>query len=151
MAYRSYPVLGRRILALFRHRNGSKAVHGLFNGCSGGVFDASFSIAAEATNMIDVTITLKDEQGAALGAGVAVELLVLANSSGTDFTANTYTLAAGSLGKIATVVSNKIVKAITGTGGIVNLQITNAGAVTCYVGVVLPAGRQVISGAVTHA
>jgi hypothetical protein len=123
----------------------------LLFGVSGGVLDATFAIGAESANAIIVTITALHEGGLHVGANVSLDITVFADAAGADFTAGTYTIAAGAVGKVAVVVTNKVVRGITGTGGVLNLSVTNAGVATCYIGVRLPSGRMVISGAVTHA
>lgn len=135
---------------MFGNTHAANSCNELMTTLSAGAINVAFDVAAENTNVVAVAITVTDEVGNPLGAGIVLDVLILANASGTDFTAGTYTLGVGALGKIATVVANKIAKVITGTGGVVNLTLTNSGAGTCYVGVQGPTGKLFISSVATH-
>lgn len=117
-----------------------------------GVFDASFSIGTESGgNAIVVSIQAKDSAGQDISSRHALDVLILADSSGNAFNTNDYTIAAGTDGAVSEAVADKVLKCITEADGDLDISLTITGAATCYLAVVLPGGGLAISGAITHA
>mgnify|MGYP006908206849 CR=1 FL=1 len=116
-----------------------------------GVGGATFSIGSESSDAIVVGIQLNDPDGDAMTVASAVTILLLADAAGAAFNTDDYTIAAGTDGAIEQLVADKILYAISETDGDIDLSLTISGSATCYVAVVLPNGKLVVSDAVTHA
>lgn len=115
-----------------------------------GVFDATITVGSESSSAIVVSIACLDSVGQAIGSRHAVDVLLLADSSGNAFNTNDYTVAAGTNGAVSEAVADKVLKCITEADGTLDISLTITGNKTCYVAVVLPGGGLKISGAVTH-
>lgn len=115
------------------------------------IMGASFSIGAEDTNAIVVSIQLKNEHGDDLSSVQGVWVGIFADANGTAFNANDYTIAAGTDGALVEVVADKLLFCTCEADGDLDISLTIAGAKTCYLGVILPSGKIVMSSVVTHA
>ena len=126
-----------------------KELKGLLEMNSVGVASATFSVAAEAANNIDTTIQCKDEFGNNVAGVRSLDINIVGQSGGTGFNANTYTVAA-TTGAVVEVVASKVLRVLTNSTGQAVIRLTNAGAVTCYLALVLPNGSQTVSAAIAH-
>lgn len=115
------------------------------------IMGASFSIGDEDTNAIVVSIQLKNEHGDDLSSVQGVWVGIFANSGGTAFNTSDYTIAAGTDGDLVQVVADKLLFCTCEADGDLDISLTIAGASTCYLGVILPSGKIVMSSAITHA
>lgn len=118
--------------------------------------DASFTIGAEASNIINVAVQLKsDKSQQAITARRIVDVYLADAATGAAIagTAPDGGVAIGTNGAIlVALVASKMVKVVSNASGAFDLNITHAaGAKTVYVVVVMPNGRQVVSSAVTFA
>lgn len=117
--------------------------------------DASFVIGAEASNVINVGIQLKNDknqQDAAARKGVFAYLSDDANGDSIVATAPDGGWAIGTDGLLIPVVASKAAHLISEADGDIDVNITHAaGAKTAYLILVMPNGRLVASGAITFA
>lgn len=116
--------------------------------------DAAISIGTEATDAITVTIQLKGAGGANLEqiGHVHAYLSDAATGVAISGTAPATSVAAGTNGKIVKELTTKLAWWLqSSAAGVINLVITESGADTWYLVVVLPDGRQVVSDAITFA
>lgn len=126
-------------------------VKGCIDPLSGGIANMTFTVGTEATNAIVVACQALDEFGNVLTERCAVTLLLLADANGDAFNTENYTIAAGTDGALQELVADKVLLGITEADGDLDVSLTLAGAGTSYLACVLPSGRLVISGAITHA
>lgn len=114
---------------------------------------ATITVAAEITDVRQITITLKDRRGVAINYAQMVEIIVFSSAAGTDFvaTGGSTGIAIGASGKLLTVVAKKVFKAISTTAGVIALTWTDTGTETFAIGVKLPNGRVVMSTAQANA
>lgn len=114
----------------------------------------TFTIGAEATNVIKVTATLKTPRNKALAERVGVRAWLTQNAT-TKVVAGTApsgTVVIAAKGAIIVSPTAKLVHdLITDANGEFDLNITEAGAATWYLVVQLPSGETVVSGAITFA
>lgn len=143
--------LVRRFQNIVGAPESGKRVGKLIEGFLDSIMGASFSIGAESTNAIVVSIQLKNEHGDDLSSVQGVWVGVFSNASGTAFNAGDYTIAAGTDGALIQVVADKLLFCTCEADGDLDISLTIDGASTCYLGVILPSGKIVMSGAVTHA
>lgn len=117
-----------------------------------GVTGATFTVGAEAANVITVNVQLKDELGEVSGVR-AVTLLVLSAAAGTAFNTTDYTsIAAGTDGALVELVADKVLLATCEADGDLDVVFTlSSGGATSYLAVVLADGSLAVSGAITHA
>lgn len=118
--------------------------------------DATITVSAEGAtvaNQRNISITLKDANGAAIAYAEMVELIVFSSSAMTDFTATggSTGIAAGASGKILALVAKKVFRAISTTAGVIEVIYTDTGTDAAYLGVRLPNGRIVAGGTLTNA
>lgn len=116
--------------------------------------DAAITISAEATNAITASIQLKDNGGANLEeiGHVDAYLSDAATGIAISATAPATSVAAGTNGKIIKEQTTKLAWWLqSSAAGVIDLVITETGAKTWYLVVVLPNGRQIVSGAITFA
>lgn len=115
----------------------------------------TYTIGAEAANVIRVTGQLKDNRGQAIAQVAPVKVYLASDAAGTTITATapTSTLAIGTKGTILTVeVTDKMLLLATAADGIFNLDITQTAApVTYYLVAIMPDGSLAISSAITYA
>lgn len=115
--------------------------------------DASITVGAEASDVRNITIQLKDINGNAIDYAETVDIIMLLNASGTDFvaTGGSTGIAIGASGKLQTIIAKKRFTAISTTAGVIALTWTDTGTEAAYLGLVLPTGRMIISAALTNA
>lgn len=120
----------------------------------GGVHSVSFTVGAEATNVITVNCQAKDERGVDVAQVSAIKLYVLADAAGAAFNTTNYTtIAAGTDGALIETVADKILECLTEPDGDLDVAITlSSGGATCYLAAVGPTGKIIgVSDAITHA
>lgn len=115
---------------------------------------ATFTIGAEAANVINVAVALKDANGTAVAAQQVVQAFLSDSATGVDITATAPDggTAEGSSGFILVEdVAQTLMTVETNASGVVDVDITESGADTWYLVVALPNGKTVVSGAITFA
>lgn len=116
---------------------------------------ASFTVGAEGGNVINVAVAIKDgynNVALAVRTCLTVYLADAATGAAIIGTAPSGGIAAGTNGAVlAALVANKLLYVVTNAAGLIDFNITEAGVKTLYLVVVLPDGRQAISGAITFA
>ncbi len=118
------------------------------------VAGATFTIGAEAADAINVAIQLTDANGADLAVAATVLIFLSSNSTGLDLTATgpSTSVAIGTDGAfLVTHVTKKIFTVQSEADGDIDITLTETGAATWYMVVVLPNGLQVVSDAITFA
>jgi hypothetical protein len=128
---------------------------------SGGQFDnagapaaASFVVGAEAGgNTINVAVQLKDAQGNDMAVHSSVFAYLSNDANGNAIVTNAPSggWAIGTDGLLIPVVTNKAAQLVSEADGDIDITITEAGAYTAYLIVVLPNGKLTASGAITFA
>lgn len=115
--------------------------------------NCSITVAAEIADARAITIQLKDIDGNAIAYREMVEVVVLLDANGSDFvaTGGSTGIAIGASGKLLTMVTKKLFKAISDATGVIALSWTDTGTEVAFLGVQLPNGRIVISSALTNA
>jgi len=123
-------------------------------GLVGTVCGVTFVIGAEASDVINVGIQLTDSQGADIAIAAHVRAYLSDSSAGVGIaaTAPATSVAIGTDGAIIVADVAKLAWQLQSeTDGDIDLDITETGTDTWYLVVVLPDGRQVVSGAITFA
>lgn len=121
-----------------------------------GVYEAmgtpAFVIGAEAGDVINVGIQLKDAAGADLAVRGSV-FAYLSDDANGDSLAGTApdTVAIGTDGLAIPLVAGKAFQLVSEADGDIDIDITEDGADTWYLILVMPDGRRVASGAITFA
>jgi hypothetical protein len=122
------------------------------------VSSAAFTIGAQAGDVINVGIQLKGEGAAgAQGADVNQSLAVLAylsdNDDGSSIagTAPSGGIAVGTDGLAVEAIADKLFLLVSEADGDIDLDITEAGADTWHLVLILPNGELAVSGAITFA
>lgn len=115
--------------------------------------DHTFTIGAEAGNVINVAIQLVDAKGAAraVHGGLLAYLSDDANGNSIVATAPSGGVAIGTDGLAIPLVAGKAWLLVSEADGDIDLNITEAGAKTCYLVLVQPDGNLRVSGAITFA
>jgi len=115
--------------------------------------DAAMTVGAEAGNVIAVSIQLKsDKSRATLAVRRVLDIYLADAATGAAIigTAPSSGIAIGTNGAVlASVVANKYLTVVSTAAGLIDFTITEAGAKTLYLVVVMPNGRQVVSGPIT--
>lgn len=144
------------LIAAVANLSAGKKLTEVVETASNGVSAVSFSVGAEATNAIPVTITAKTLRGsgtsnAALDNKVTLDLLIVSNTSTLAYNAADYTIAA-TTGTVLELVADKCIRVTTDATGVAVVTLTISGAATSYLVPVLPNGELgTASGAITHA
>lgn len=114
---------------------------------------ASFTIGTEATDAINVAIQLKNAKAQALAVRTSVFAYLSDDANGDSVvaTAPDGGWAIGTDGLMHSVTSGKAAIFVTEADGQFDVTITHAGAKTCYLVLVMPDGKLVVSGAITFA
>lgn len=117
---------------------------------------ATFTIGAEAANVINVAVQLAEAKaGRNVGQRCVLKCYLADNADGHGLTATvpTSTVAIGTNGeKLAALVTDKAFLILTDASGRFDLNLTQTAApVTYYLVVVLPDGSLTISSAITYA
>ena len=114
--------------------------------------EATFTIGAEAANVINVAIQLQDGAGNDLATSAAVGFYLSDEAAGTTIVAAATSLAIGTDGVAIENISNSAGMLISEADGDIDLNIgDNSGAATYYLVLIMPSGRLVISDAITFA
>lgn len=105
------------------------------------VYRATFTVGAEATNAITVSIQLKDELNQNIGARVNIRAFLSNDVNGDSFctTAPTTATAAGANGAL-TELSGKEFSCTSEADGTLTIVITDSGTPTFYLILVMPDG-----------
>jgi hypothetical protein len=111
--------------------------------------NVTFSVGAEATNAIPVTIQVLDQNGNNLARRTSFRFYLSSDAAGLTPAVLT-SAAAVTTGGIVDAATNGGV-AVTTAAGLVVLSLTDTGTPTRYVNVVLPSGEVLISPALTWA
>jgi len=119
---------------------------------TGVVGDVSFTVGAEATNVVNVAGQVKDENGKAITQRVMLHVWLsdVATGLGLCAVAPSGTVVIGTNGTIlASIVAKTCLLIQTDASGRFDLNITEAGAKTLYVGARLPDGTFKVSSVAT--
>jgi hypothetical protein len=114
---------------------------------------ASFVVGAENTNVINVAIQLKASDGDDLGVRGSVYAYLSDDQYGNSIvaTAPSGGWAIGTDGLLIPIVAGKAGLLVSEADGDIDISITEAGAKTAYLVLVLPSGTLAVSGAITFA
>jgi hypothetical protein len=113
---------------------------------------ATFTIGAEAAHVINVGIQLEDLNGDPLAARAALNAYLSDDANGDSVVATAPdTVAIGTDGLAIPLVAKKCFLLTGEVDGDIDINITNAAADTFYLVLVMPSGKLVVSGAITHA
>jgi hypothetical protein len=121
----------------------------------GTFLDAGFTIGAEVSNVITVTIQLRGDASQLDVAGRRAVFAYLSDDANGDSivaTAPDGGWAIATDGLLIPVVASKAAYLVSEADGDIDVAITHAaGAKTCYLVLVMPSGRLVVSDAITFA
>lgn len=122
-------------------------------GSVGELYTASFTIGAEAANVINVAIQLKDISSSDLATRATLIGFLSDDANGDSVTATgpSTESAIGTDGVLTALVTKKVYLLTSESDGDIDINITEAGAATWYLILVMPDGRHVASGAITFA
>lgn len=115
---------------------------------------ASITVGAEATNVINVAIALKNDRRKAIVGARYVKVYLSDAATGIGLTATTMTgsPAIGTLGTIInTTVTKKMWEILTDANGNFDLNVGDSGTPTFYLVVLFPDGTIQVSSAITFA
>jgi hypothetical protein len=114
---------------------------------------ATFSVGTEGTDAIIVGVQLKTEAGVDIAHRGVVHAYLSDDANGDSLVASAPSggVAIGTDGLAIPLVANKAFLLTSEADGDIDLSITEAGAKTCYLAVVLPNGKLTVSGAITFA
>ena len=118
--------------------------------------DATITVSAEGAtnaNQRDITIQLKDADGADIDYVEEVELIMFLNAARTAYvvTGGSTGIAIGTDGALQTIVAKKVFRATSEADGDLDLTYVDTGTEIAFLGVRLPNGRYVMSSALTNA
>jgi hypothetical protein len=118
-----------------------------------GVQGATITVGAEANDVINVAIQLKDYSGDDLAVRGSVQAFLTDASAGEAETATVPDggVAIGTDGGCIPLVADKVFLLTSEADGDIDLDIEESGAGTWYLVIVLPNGKRVVSGAITFA
>ena len=119
----------------------------------------TYSVDAEAANEITATLTFKDANGNALGAGSRFQVVLCSDANGLTIEPHsaTLTIASGAVGAVelkaaANALGHSSFWVVTGATGIAEVSITQtSGADTFYLATTMPNGKLSVSSAITFA
>jgi hypothetical protein len=114
-----------------------------------GAYTVSYSISAEVTNVITVTVTVKTIDNRALDNRVCLDFLLISSTSTFALNAADYTIAA-TTGVVAELIADKVLRVVTSATGVAVLTFSIATAATSFLAACLPGGNMSVSGAITH-
>ncbi|MFA5751112.1 MAG: hypothetical protein WC898_02370 [Candidatus Paceibacterota bacterium] len=120
---------------------------------AGSVQDAEFTVGVEGTNAINVAIQLEDIAGDPIAARASVQAYLSADANGDSVitTAPDGNVVIGTDGLCMHLIENKLFQLTSEVDGDIDLTITESGAATYYLVVVLPNGKLKVSAAITFA
>lgn len=115
--------------------------------------DASITVGSESANVRNITIQLKDANGADINYAETVEIIVFGAADMLSFasTGGSTGIAIGTDGALLAVVAKKYFLATSETDGDIDLTWTDTGTESVAVGVRLPNGRVVVTAAFANA
>lgn len=114
--------------------------------------DATFTIGAEAGNVINVGIQLLDGAGDEMATRSAVGFYLSDSATGDTIVAAATSLAIGTDGVAIENISNSAGTLVSESDGDIDLNIGDAsGAATYYLVLIMPSGELVVSSAITFA
>jgi hypothetical protein len=114
--------------------------------------DAVITVAAENTNVVAVAIQLKDSGGADLRVRGTCFAYLSDDANGDSVVATAPdTVAIGTDGLAIPLVAGKCFMLTSEADGDIDLNITEDAAKTCYLVLVMPSGKRVISAPIVHA
>lgn len=121
----------------------------VISGCA----DASITVGAEAGDARAITIQLKDAAGNDRAEVDVVMAIVFLNAAKTAFvtTGGSTGIAIGTDGALQALVAKKVFLLTSEADGDIDLTWTDTGTEVAFLGLVLPTGRVVMSGALTNA
>jgi hypothetical protein len=113
----------------------------------------AFVIGAEAGNVINVAVQLKDAAGVNLAVRASLTAYLATEAHGDVLAAAAPSggVAIGANGVAIPLVAGKAFQLVSEANGTIDLNITEAGAATWYLVLVMPDGRLVASNAITFA
>lgn len=125
----------------------------LYNNTKHRELDAKITVGAEAANVINVAVQLKDRHGdGELGERAGLFAYISDDANGDSVAATAPdTVAIGTDGVAIPLVAGKAFWLISESDGDIDINITEDGADTFYLILVMPDGKLVASGAVTFA
>lgn len=133
----SQPGIGRK-LADMVHRG------------SDGIYSVSFSVGAESSNAIPVTITVRTLDGKALDNRVSLDILLVSNTSTMAYNAIDYTITA-TTGTVQQLVADQVLRVVTSATGVAVISLSFASTGQSFMVPVLPSGELgTASPAITH-
>jgi len=117
------------------------------------VAGVTYTIGAEATDVINVGLQLTDSNGGNLAVATSVMAYLSDNADGSSLIATAHSggVAVGTNGLAIPLITAKAFNLVSEAAGTVDLDLTEAGVKTAYLVVVMPNGTLKISGAITHA
>lgn len=115
--------------------------------------DATITVGAEAGDARAITIQLKDANGEDIAYRQVVHAYVFADANGDAFaaTGGSTGIAIGTDGALLALVAKKAFVLVSEADGSIDLTWTDTGTEAAYLGILLPTGRLVMSGALTNA
>lgn len=113
--------------------------------------NAVFTVSSENSDVINVSVQLKDKVGTNLAIVASIQIYLSDNSDGSTLasTAPSGGIAIGTNGLLLPIISDKYSTAISTSSGIFDIDITEVTGKTFYVVAILPLGNIVVSSAVT--
>lgn len=113
---------------------------------------ADITVAAEDSNVRDITIQLTDGDGADLTRRAAVLIAVLADADGDAFvsTGGSTGIEIGTDGAILAIVAKKLFLVISEADGDIDLTWTDTGTEAAFLAVIRPDGRFIVSDELTN-
>lgn len=113
---------------------------------------ADFTIGEESGgDVINVAIQLKDARGVNMKVRTCVGWYLSSDANGDALAAAPTTLAIGTDGLLMEQVSNSFGRMVSEADGDIDIDITQAGAATYYLVLIMPNGELIVSGAITFA
>lgn len=130
-----------------------KAGEDLANLANGLDYEVTFTVGAEAANVINVAGQVKDAAGDNVSGVRTLLLGLFTTAAGVAFNATNYTtIAIGTNGAALEIVADKLLIVRTNSSGAFDLNITlSSGGATSYLAQLKADGSIVASGAITHA
>jgi hypothetical protein len=113
---------------------------------------ATITVGTEAAHVINVAVQLKDADAADLAARASLNAYLSDDANGDSVVATAPdTVAIGTDGLAIPLIAKKCYLLTSESDGDIDINITNAGADTFYLVLVMPSGKLVVSDAITHA
>ena len=121
-------------------------------GAKGELFNAIMVVGAEGGSTINVTIQLKDVLGVDLAKIASVWAFMSADAAGLAVDGNSMSTAPaiGTDGDMKIALTNFMFLLTSAADGDIDIDFVDTGTNTHYLVLVMPNGRHVVSGAITH-